>query len=123
MNDVEDILIKTLENFGYPVRLQGSLLPDEPYSDNFFTFWNNSSTSQAFYDNDENAIIYSYSVNFYSIEPGKCYEMIRNAKKELKKVGFCLTGDGYSVASDEPTHDGRGISAEYLKIVRLDGQL
>lgn len=121
--EVEDLLIETLATFGYPVRLQGSLLPDEPYPDNFFTFWNNSSTSQAFYDNDENAIVYSYSVNFYSIEPSKCYEMIRNAKKELKKVGFILTGDGYSVASDEPTHDGRGISAEYLKIVRLDGQL
>jgi hypothetical protein len=43
--------------------------------------------------------------------------MIRNAKKELKKRGFILTGDGYSVTSDEPTHDGRGISAEYLKML------
>jgi hypothetical protein len=115
--EIEDLLIETLESFGYPVRLQGSLLEDEPYPDNFFTFWNNNSTSQAFYDNDENAIVYSYSVNFYSIEPNKCYEMVRNAKKELKKKGFILTGDGYSVTSDEPTHDGRGISAEYLKII------
>lgn len=122
MNDVEDILIETLESFGYPVRLQGSLLPNEPYPDNFFTFWNDSSNSSAFYDNDEHAIVYSYSVNFYSTEPNKCYEMIRNAKKELKKRGFILTGDGYSVPSDEITHDGRGISAEYLKLVRLDGQ-
>lgn len=118
--EIEDILIETLESFGYPVRLQGSLLEDEPYPNSFFTFWNNSSTSQAFYDNDENAIIYSYSVNFYSINPSMCYEMIRNAKKELKKKGFILTGDGYSVASDEPTHDGRGISAEYLKNFRKE---
>ena len=46
--------------------------------------------------------------------------MIRNAKKELKKKGFILTGDGYSVVSDEPTHDGRGISAEYLKNFRKE---
>lgn len=121
--EVEDLLIETLATFKYPVRLQGSLLPDEPYPDNFFTFWNNSSTSQAFYDNDENAIIYEYSVNFYSVDSAKVYSVLREAKSKLKQVGFIVSGDGHSVASDEPTHDCRGISVEYLKIVRLDGQL
>lgn len=113
--EVEDLLIETLAEFGYPVRLQGSLLENEPYPDHFFTFWNDSSSSQAYYDNSENAIIYDYSVNFYSVDGSKVYSILREAKQKLKSVGFIVSGDGHSVASDEPTHDGRGIDVTYMK--------
>lgn len=113
--EVEDLLIETLATFGYPVRLQGSLLENEPYPSDFFTFWNDSSNSQAFYDNNENAIIYEYSVNFYSVDSVKVYSVLREAKSKLKQVGFIVSGDGYSVASDEPSHDGRGIDIIYMK--------
>lgn len=103
-----------LESFGYPVRLQGSLLPDEPYPDNFFTFWNNSSDGETFYDNDEKSIVYSYDVNFYSTNPELVYTVLRQTKKILKDNGFIVSGDGHSVVSDEPTHDGRGIDVMYL---------
>ena len=112
---MEDLLIQTLESFGYPVKLQGSLLSEEPYPDHFFTFWNNDSASEAFYDNEENAILYDYDVNFYSVNPELVYSKLREAKDALKKAGFIVSGDGYSVASDEPTHDGRGINVQYLK--------
>lgn len=112
---VEDLLIETLAEFGYPVRLQGSFLADEPYPDNFFTFWNDSSDSQAFYDNKENAIVYDYSVNFYSVDSSKVYSVLREVKQKLKAVGFIVSGDGHSIASDEPTHDGRGIDVTYMK--------
>ena len=36
------------------------------------------------------------------------------AKKILKQNGFIVHGKGYDVASDEPTHTGRGINV--LKI-------
>lgn len=113
--EVEDLLIETLATFGYPVRLQGSLLENEPYPSDFFTFWNDSSNSQAFYDNNENAIIYEYSVNFYSVDSAKVYSVLREAKSKLKQVGFIVSGDGHSVASDEPSHDGRGIDITYMK--------
>lgn len=114
---MEDLLIETLESFGFPVKLQGSLLPDEPYPDHFFTFWNNSSESDGFYDNDETSIIYDYDVNFYSINAEWVYSKLREAKTALKKVGFIISGDGYTVASDEQTHDGRGINVKYFKNV------
>lgn len=112
---MEDLLIETLESFGFPVRLQGSLLEDEPYPDHFFTFWNRSSEDNTFYDNKEHSTEFEYDVNFYSINPEWVYTKLREAIKKLKSVGFIISGDGYSVASDEPTHDGRGINVLYSR--------
>jgi hypothetical protein len=106
---MEDLLIETLEALGYPVKLQGSLLPEESYPDHFFTFWNDSSDSDAHYDNDESAIIWAYSLNFYSIDVVLVNSVLLEAKKLLKAKGFIASGAGYSVMSDEPTHTGRGI--------------
>ena len=112
---MEDLLIETLKLLGYPVKLQGSLLPTEPYPDHFFTFWNNSSFGNSFYDNDECSTEFHYDVNFYSIDPNLVYQKLREAVNLLKEAGFIVSGDGYSVTSDESTHDGRGIQVLYLR--------
>ena len=114
---MEDLLISTLETFGYPVMLQGSLLPNEPYPDNFFTFWNNGSSDGTHYDNTAASVLYEYEVNFYSNNPANVYDVLRAAIAKLRAAGFIISGDGYSVASDEPTHDGRGVDVEYLRRV------
>ena len=111
---MEDLLISPLETeFGYPVRLQGSLLPSEQYPDNFFTFWNDSADGSGFYSNDETAIVWQYSLNFYSNDPNKVNTILLAAKAKLKSVGFIAHGAGHSVMSDEQTHTGRGISISY----------
>ena len=112
---MEDLLITILETFGFPVRLQGSLLPDEPYPDNFFTFWNVGSGDNSHYDDEPASILYEYTVNFYSIDPANVYETLRAAIVALRTAGFIVSGDGHSVASDEPTHDGRGVDVKLLK--------
>lgn len=112
---MEDLLISTLETLGYPVRLQGSLLPDEDYPDHFFTFWNTSSDSDSYYDNKETKIIYQYSVNFYSINPEYVYTKFREAIAALKKVGFIISGDGHSISSGADTHDARTVIARFIK--------
>ena len=114
---MEDLLISTLETFGYPVMLQGSLLPNEPYPDDFFTFWNTSSGDNSNYDNTTVSILYEYNVFFYSVNPARVDEVLRAAISKLKTNGFIIGGDGYSVASDEPTHDGRGVSVRFLRRV------
>ena len=106
-------LIQILSTLGYPVRLQGSLLPDEPYPESFFTFWNDSADGDSYYSNDEHAIIWSYSVNFYSMDDSLVNSKLLEAKALLKAQGFIVSGAGYSVASDEPTHTGRGITVLY----------
>lgn len=108
-----DLLTGTLEMLGYPVRLQGSFKPEESYPDHFFTFWNDSSDGSGFYENDESAVIWQYSLNFYSIDPLEVESKLLEAKKALKAVGFTVSGSGYSVMSDEPTHTGRGITILY----------
>lgn len=109
-----EILIGILAAFGFPVRLQGSLLEDEPYPDSFFTFWNNSSEDGAHYDNGAIYYVWNFDVNFYSTDPALVYTKLEAARLALKDAGFVVSGKGYSVVSDEPTHTGRGFTA--LKI-------
>lgn len=103
------MLIETLEKLGYPVRLQGNLAADEAYTANFFTYWNDLTDGNGFYSNDETAIVWEYSVNFYSAYPRLVNSKLLEAKELLKKEGFIVSGADYSVMSDEPTHTGRGI--------------
>lgn len=110
---MEDLLISTLETLGYPVSLQGSYDTEESYPDHFFTYWNNAADGQSFYSNKEGAIVWNYSVNFYSVDPLLVNTKLLEAKSLLNAQGFIVTGAGHSVASDEPTHTGRGITALY----------
>lgn len=110
---MEDLLISTLEALGYPVILQGSLLSDEPYPDHFFTFWNDSADGSSFYSNTEGAIVWAYSLNFYSVDSLLVNSKLLEAKALLKGAGWVVSGAGYSVMSDEPTHTGRGITVLY----------
>lgn len=111
---MKDLLIKILESFGYPVFLQGTLSKDEPYPESFFTFWNNDSYDGSHYDNDTVNYIWDFDVNFYSTDPALVNSKLIEAKTKLKQQGFIVPGKGYDVASDEPTHTGRGINV--LKI-------
>lgn len=111
---MEDLLINTLsEAFGFPVRLQGSLLPNEPYPESFFTFWNDAADGNSFYSNKEKSIVWQYSLNFYSADPLLVNSKLLEAKEVLKKAGWIVSGAGYSVMSDQPTHTGRGITILY----------
>lgn len=110
---MEERLIQALEVFHFPVLLQGSMLPNEPYPDSFFTFWNDASDGESFYSNKEHMILWEYSLNFYSSDPNLVNSVLMDAKEALKDAGFEAYGAGYSVMSDQPTHTGRGITIIY----------
>lgn len=107
---MKELLITLLESFNYPVFLQGSLSENEAYPESFFTFWNNETPDGSHYDNEAINYVWNFDVNFYSIDPGLVNTMLLNAKTLLKQNGFIVGGKGYDVASDEPTHTGRGIN-------------
>ena len=116
---MEEKIKNALEVFGFPFMRQGSLSPTEAYPDHFFTYWTDDTAGTGFYDNDETCVIWSYSLNFYSINPELVNDMFKiikgkdTAKSLLRKAGFIVAGAGYDVASDEPTHTGRGMTVLY----------
>lgn len=106
---MKDLLISTLEPLGFPIKLQGSIEADEAYPESFFTFWNNDTEGDQFYDNEEHSYLWDFDLNFYSSDPAIISTTLMEAKQLLKQQGFIVPGKGYDVASDEPTHTGRGI--------------
>lgn len=108
---MKDLLISLLETFGFPVFLQGSLSEDEAYPESFFTFWNNDSYDNNHYNNNPVSYTWNFDVNFYSNDPALVNTQLIEAKALLKQNGFIVSGKGYDVASDEPTHTGRGFTA------------
>lgn len=120
---VKQILIDALEtitdsdtNKPYPIHLQGSLLPNEPYPESFFTFWNNGSESDEFYSNKEGQIIHYFDLNFYSSKlAGDIEDIFTSAIAALKDAGFIVSGNGFDVPSDESSHTGRGVDLIYIE--------
>ncbi len=112
---MKDLLINTLLTLGYPVKLQGSIEENESYPNSFFTIWENDSYDGNHYDNNAISYIDNFDVNFYSIDPDLVNTQLLEAKKILKKQGFIISGRGYDVPSDEPTHTGRGMNALILE--------
>lgn len=110
---MEGLLIELLESFGYDVRLQGSLGPDEEYPEHFFTYWENTGSDTAHYDNAAEVAIYDYDVNFYSTDADMTYSILREAKKLLVKNNFIVPENGHTIGSDEPSHTGRGMNIFY----------
>lgn len=117
--DVKGLLISTLtEAFDLPVILQGSLSIEDAYPDAFFTFWNNYSNDDAFFDNTESETIWNFDLNYYSNDPSSVNSVLLEAKQLLKAVGFIPDGSGHDVLSDEPTHTGRGMTLLFIEKVR-----
>lgn len=113
---MEDELIELLGTFFYPVIRQGSL-GDKTYPDTFFTFWNNDESEHSSYDNSTFNVDYSFDVNVYSTSPALAYNLLDRARALLKSSGWTVATRGYDVASDEPTHIGRGMEVIRLKEV------
>ena len=112
---MKELLVELLESFGYPVFLQGSLHEDEAYPDSFLTYFNNDTNDGSHYDNHRIAVIWDFDVNFYSNDVLLVNSKLLEAISLLKQHGFIITGSGYDIMSDEPTHTGRGVNAQYIQ--------
>ena len=116
--DVKGLLIETLETFQYPIYQHGSLSDDNKFPDSFFTFFNNDTVDDNFFDNQETETIWDFDLNFYSVDPALVNSVLLEAKPLLKAAGFIVDGKGYDVLSNNPTHTGRAINVQYIEKVR-----
>lgn len=103
---MKQTLTELLSGLGYPVFLQGSLNPSEPYPDSFFTFWNFNNDDTAFYDNDTHREVWGFWVYFYSTNPALVESVPEQARQILKNNGFILQGKATDISVDRPTHTG-----------------
>lgn len=115
---MKELLVELLQSFGFPVFLQGTLSATVPYPQSFFTFWNNETFDTRHYDNDPIGCTWNFDVNFYSVDPELVNSILLQAKALLKEHGFIITGKGYDLYSDEPTHTGRG-----MQVIIVDRQV
>lgn len=117
--DVKGLLINTIlplvNNDINLVIQQGSMAPDDAYPDSFFTFWNNDTNDDAFFDNNNTDVIWNFDLNYYSTDPALVNSVLLEAKQLLKSVGFIPDGSGHDVLSDEPTHTGRGMNLLFIE--------
>ena len=98
--DVKQLLIDTLSSFNYPIYQQGSMSDSDDYPESFFTFFNNDTSDDDFFDNTETITIWDFDLNIYSNDPDVVNTTLREAKPLLKAVGFIVDGVGYDVLSD-----------------------
>lgn len=115
-------LINILEAYNYPVRLQGSIAPEEGYPETFFTIWNNETTDGNHYDNNPVSCIWDFTVYLYSTDPTIVNTVLESAIGDLKAAGWIISGKGYDVPSDEPTHTGRAVDVLYIERAAASGE-
>ena len=116
MADIKTLLINKLTALfpTYPVYLQGTVSDDASMPDSFFTFFNNSTVDDAFYDNTEHCTIWDFDLNFYSTDPALVNTVLASVVAALKAEGWTIDGVGYDLISDIKTHTGRGVNALYM---------
>lgn len=104
-------LINLLESFDFPIFLQGSLNPEEPYPDSFFTFWNFDNKDAAFYDDNADRAVGGFWIYFYSTNPRLVESIPEQARQLLKSNDWIIQGKATDVSVDRPTHTGAFFTA------------
>lgn len=107
---MKERLIDALTKLGFvegvTLLLQGTRNPNEPYPDEFLTFWTNDTDNNAQFDNKEYSFDWFFTVIYYSNNPSNVNTRPAAIRAALKAAGFIPQGKGQDVPSDEPTHTG-----------------
>jgi hypothetical protein len=111
---VKQKLVDILETFCPDnVFLQGTRNPNEAYPHELLTFWTNSTTRRAHYDNEADSVDWNFYVMYYADDPILVATKPREIATKLKAAGFVQQGIGYDILSDEQTHTGWAMEFTY----------
>ena len=108
---VKEFLISILEESGYEVFRQGSLLPQKSYPGSFWTFFNIES-EELYYSNEAYAVLKHFTVCFYTNKPDLLQSTVTDMRKKLKENNFMVSAET-DIQSDEPSHTGLGFICVY----------
>ena len=104
---MKQALINVLEQFcPNNVYLQGTLNSQNPYPENFVTFWTNYTEDNSHFDDETYSVDWNFSVMFYSSNPVFVNTKPNEIRAALKAAGFIPQGKGNDIPSDKPSHTG-----------------
>ena len=107
---MKELLVQTLETiFPGNVYLQGTLNPDDAYSDTFVTFFTDAVDFDKFYDDEYTAENWSFSVMVYSTDPELLQARAQETVVALRAAGFIIQSGAHDILSDVITHTGWAI--------------
>lgn len=112
---MKEELISILERHSADVFLQGTFNADEPYPQNFITFFTENSALDAYYSNDPNKIVWYVNVIFYSNNPSEVATIPKALIKDMREGGFEPQGVGFDIPSDEPNYTGWTMDFIYVE--------
>lgn len=108
---VKEFLISILEESGFEVYRQGSLLPNNAYPSNFWTFYNIDS-EELYFDDEAYAVLKHFTICFYTNDPSILQNTVSQMRKKLKENDFLVSAET-DVDADSTTHTGLGFVAIY----------
>lgn len=113
-------LIEAIEQFGYPVHLQGSIEPEDYQPEGFFTFWCFDAPEPSHYDNGPTSCDWGFWVYHYGADPERVAKAIEDARKALRESGFVVSGRPTDARSGMKGYTGLMIEAHYLETYRKE---
>lgn len=108
---IKELLISILEESGFEVFKQGSLLPSKSYPNSFWTFYNIDS-EELYYDDEAYAVLKQFTICFYTNNPSILQDTVSKMRKKLKENDFIVSAET-DINSDEPNHTGVGFICIY----------
>ena len=110
--DATDLLCDILEATGLPYFRQGSLLPDEPYPEDFVTYWE-PEAEEMYYDNKPVGCMHRFWVYVYTCHRMSLATRLPELRQALADAGFD-TSPPVDAKSDERSHVGKVMEVKII---------
>lgn len=110
---LEEIFNELEQEYEIPYSRQGSYAEDEELPTSFFTFWNNKSEFEDYYNNKPTNCDWEWLIFFYTKDASMLYVGLEKFIEKALEKGFFIEGKGSDISCDEPNYSGRYLKVTY----------
>lgn len=110
-----DKLAAVFEELEYPYYRLDAYNDVDNIDNEFFTYWNQDSESQAFYENAGHKIVHRYTVQFLTTNPRSLYTALQQFIAAARAAGFIVSGLGVDARCSSPNHFAREVNVTYVQ--------